>query len=139
MGSCSHSRTEQKVKLFMVTLVSTFVIAVPPSISEISGKTAMEGENLTLKCIAEGKPTPSITWTRLSDNSVVTMPLINISRHDEKNYRCTEDNGFKIPATRDVSIDVKCKCYIELTFESLNSLFSSLRNKTIFHWQMKAK
>ena len=99
----------------------------------------MEGENVTLKCIAEGKPTPSITWTRLSDNSVVTMPLINISRHDVKNYRCTADNGFKIPATRDISIDVKCKCYIELTLESLNSLFSSLRNKTIFHWQMKAK
>ena len=95
----------------------------------------MEGENVTLKCIAEGKPTPSITWTRLSDNSVVTMPLINISRHDVKNYRCTADNGFEIPATRDVSIDVKCKCYIELTFDSLNlmiSLFSSLRNKPFF-------
>ena len=122
MGSCSHSRTEQKVKLFMVIPVSTFVIAVPPSISEISGKTALEGENVTLKCIAEGKPTPSITWTRLSDNSVITMPLINISRYDVKNYRCTADNGFGTPATRDVSIDVKCKCYIELTFDSLNQI-----------------
>ena len=84
---------------------------------------------MTLKCIAKGKPTPSIAWTRLSDNSVITMPLINIRRHDVRNYRCTADNGVETPATRDVTIDVQCKCYIELTFDSLNqmiSLFSSL-------------
>ncbi|XP_044171636.1 fibroblast growth factor receptor 2-like [Acropora millepora] len=82
-------------------------LLAPPIISEIRGKTAMEGENVTLKCIAEGKPTPSIAWTRLSDNSVVTMPLINISRHDVRNYRCTADNGVQTPATRDVTIDVQ--------------------------------
>ena len=81
---------------------------------------------MTLKCIAEGKPTPSIAWTRLSDNSVITMPLIDISRHDVKNYRCTADNGVETPATRDVTIDVKCKCYIELTFDSLNQMISLL-------------
>ena len=101
----------------------TFAFAVPPSNTEITGNTSvMEGGNVDLNCSAKGKPKPSITWTRLSDNSVVTMPLINISRHDEKNYRCTADNGFKIPATRDVSIDVKCKCYIEFTFDSLNQM-----------------
>ena len=47
---------------------------------------------MTLKCLVEGKPTPIIAWTRLSDNSVVTMPLINISRHDVIDYRCTADN-----------------------------------------------
>ena len=107
----------------------TFIIAVPPSISEIGGQTAMEGDDVTLKCIAEGKPTPSIAWTRLSDNSVVTMPLINISRHDAMDYRCTADNGVETPAVRDVTIDVQCKCYIAFTpesFKQMKSLFSSL-------------
>ena len=63
-----------------------------------------------LKCLAEGKPTPSITWTRLSDNRTVTMPLINISRGDVMDYRCTADNGVGTPATRNVTIDVQCKC-----------------------------
>ena len=65
---------------------------------------------MTLKCIAEGKPTPSITWTRLSDNSVVTMPLINISRHDVRDYRCTAYNGVGTPDTREVTTDVQYKC-----------------------------
>ncbi|XP_015779885.1 PREDICTED: fibroblast growth factor receptor homolog 1-like [Acropora digitifera] len=82
-------------------------LVVPPSISQIGGKTAIEGDDVTLKCIAQGTPTPSITWKRLSDNSVVTMPLINISRHDAKDYRCTADNGVETPAIRDVTIDVQ--------------------------------
>ena len=90
-------------------------LSVPPSISEITGKTVIEGGNVTLKCLAKGKPTLSITWTRLSDNSVVTMPLINMSRHDVREYRSTADNGVGTPATRDVTIDVQCKCCNEQT------------------------
>ena len=64
---------------------------------------------MTLKCLAEGKPTPSITWTRLSDNRTVTMPVINISRHDVIVYRCTADNGVGSPAYEEVSVDVQCE------------------------------
>lgn len=71
---------------------------------------------MTLNCLAKGTPDPSITWTRLSDNIVVTMPLINISRQDVRDYRCTADNGVGTPAFREVSIDVKCKCSVELFF-----------------------
>ncbi|XP_067042529.1 hemicentin-1-like isoform X2 [Acropora muricata] len=82
-------------------------LLVKPRITEIAGKTVTEGDNVTLKCLAEGKPTPIITWTRLSDNSVVTMPLINISRRDVTLYRCTADNGVGTPATGHVVIDVQ--------------------------------
>lgn len=79
----------------------------PPSITEISGKTVTEGGNLTLKCLAVGKPAPSITWTRLSDNHTVTMPLIYISRYDAKDYRCTADNGVGTPAYKEISVNVQ--------------------------------
>ena len=86
------------------------LLLVRPSISNITGQNVREGANVTLKCFRDGYPEPTITWTRLSDNQTVTMPLINISRHDAKNYRCTADNGVRPPATRDVTIDVQCKC-----------------------------
>ena len=103
----------------------TFAIAVPPSIIEITGNTSvMEGGNVNLNCSAKGKPKPRISWTRLSDNSVVTMPLINITRHDVRDYRCTAENGVGTPSTRDVTIDVQCKYYVESTSEASNQLIS---------------
>ncbi|XP_067021800.1 fibroblast growth factor receptor-like isoform X3 [Acropora muricata] len=81
-------------------------LLVPASITEITGKTVIEGNNLTLKCLVEGEPKPRITWTRLSDNSIVIMPLNNFSRHDVRDYKCTADNGVGTPATRNITIDV---------------------------------
>ena len=84
---------------------------------------------MNLNCSAKGKPKPRITWTRLTDNSNVTMPLNNISRHDAGDYRCTAENGVGTPSTRGVTIDVRCKYYVEWTSESSDqivSLFSSL-------------
>ena len=85
--------------------------AVPPTIVEISGsQTVAEGGNVTLECLADGKPMPNITWTRLPDNSVVIMPLTDIRRQDAGKYRCTADNGIVSPANKDVWIVVQCKC-----------------------------
>ena len=75
--------------------------ALPPTIAEISGNQAVtEG----------GKPTPNITWTRLSDNSVTGMTLTDIRRQDAGKHRCTAVNGIESPATSDVSIVVHCEC-----------------------------
>ena len=113
----------------------TFDTAVSSSITNITGKSVREGENVTLKCLAEGKPKPTITWTRLSDNRIATMPLIHISRHDQKAYRCTANNDVGIPATREVSIDVQCKCFVYLPSESSSDiLIQIIVNKTIFKW-----
>ena len=81
---------------------------------KITGSTSViEGGNVNLNCSANGKPKPRITWTRLSDNSVVTMPLININRHDARDYRCTAENGVGTPSTRSVTIVVQCKYIVQ--------------------------
>ncbi|XP_067030288.1 protein amalgam-like isoform X2 [Acropora muricata] len=84
-------------------------LLVSPRITEISKKIvpAIEGGNVTLKCVAEGKPMPSVIWTRPFDNSVVTMPLVGISRHDVRDYRCTAQNGVGNPDIRNITIDVQ--------------------------------
>jgi len=81
----------------------------PPSISQISAnQTVNEGDDVTLICKGDGKPTPNITWTRLSDNSVVTFPL-TVSKQDKGGYRCTADNGIGDPARKNVFITVQYK------------------------------
>ena len=65
---------------------------------------------MSLNCTADGNPKPtSITWTRLSDNLSVNMPLQNISRQDQGGYRCTADNGVGSPVTKDTFITVHCE------------------------------
>lgn len=93
------------------------LFTVPPIITEITGTPAIEGTNVTLKCLAKGKPTPSIRWARLFDNLTVTMPLINIRREDAPAYRCTAHNGVGTSAFKDVSIDVLCECCQKVILE----------------------
>ncbi|XP_068685547.1 neural cell adhesion molecule 2-like isoform X1 [Montipora foliosa] len=82
----------------------------PPNIIAISAnQTVNEGNDLTLNCTASGNPLSNITWTRLLDNSVVTMPLTKIQRQDEGSYRCTANNSIGNPASRDVFITVYYK------------------------------
>ncbi|XP_068733596.1 angiopoietin-1 receptor-like isoform X2 [Montipora capricornis] len=86
----------------------------PPNIIGISAnQTVNEGNDLTLNCTAGGNPVSNITWTRLSDNRVVTMPLTKITRQHEGGYRCTANNGIGNPASKDVFITVFYPAYIE--------------------------
>ncbi|XP_067032058.1 fibroblast growth factor receptor 3-like isoform X2 [Acropora muricata] len=61
---------------------------------------------LTLNCSADGKPEPTITWTRVLDNTVVTMPLNIIGEKDIESYRCTAANGIGKPLSKDVFVNV---------------------------------
>ena len=66
-----------------------------------------ETDVVTLSCSAEGVPTPSITWTRVSDNSSLSFPLIITGKEDEGGYRCTADNGVGNLATQIVYVFVE--------------------------------
>ena len=61
---------------------------------------------VSLTCTADGNPAPNISWTRLSDNSVVTFPLIITGKQDEGAYRCTADNGVGSPDSRTIFVFV---------------------------------
>ncbi|XP_067052060.1 uncharacterized protein [Acropora muricata] len=82
-------------------------VLVQSQITNVSGETVSEGGNVTLKCLPEGNPLPSFTWTRLSDNSVVTMPLTNVRRQDAGEYRCIAVNGVGKPASKDAMLVVE--------------------------------
>lgn len=60
-----------------------FVIAVSPKITEISSDISInEGGNVSLTCIATGRPDPTITWRHISPKGKSqTSPQILCRRH----------------------------------------------------------
>ena len=68
-----------------------------------------QNDEVHLNCTADGHPAPTIVWTRLSNNSNVSMPLNIRGRKDQGGYRCTAYNGVGDPDTADVFITVQSK------------------------------
>ncbi|XP_067042620.1 lachesin-like isoform X3 [Acropora muricata] len=86
--------------------VQVDVVAPPSNIITSSDQNVIAPAELTLNCSADGKPKPTITWTRVSDNTAVTMPLTISSGKNGESFRCTADNGVGIPLTKDVYINI---------------------------------
>ena len=82
-----------------------------PEITSISdNQTLNKDDSVSLNCTADGYPTPTITWAKVSDNSSVSFPLIISGKQNEGLYRCTADNGIGSPATKEVFITVHREC-----------------------------
>ncbi|XP_076742100.1 neuronal cell adhesion molecule isoform X11 [Maylandia zebra] len=69
-----------------------------------SSKMVLRGDKLEMECIAEGLPTPHISWTKISGdlpskrtsflNYNKTLHIEDVSASDEGDYRCTAKNQF---------------------------------------------
>ena len=82
-----------------------------PEITAISvNQTVNKDESISLNCTADGYPTPTITWTKVSDNSTVSFPLMITGKQNEGLYKCTADNGIGSTAAKEVFITVHCEC-----------------------------
>ena len=71
--------------------------------------TLNESDALNPTCVADGNPTPNITWTRVSNNKAVSFPLIISGKQDEGGYRCTASNDVRSPDSRIVVVFVQSK------------------------------
>ncbi|XP_022807116.1 leucine-rich repeats and immunoglobulin-like domains protein 2 [Stylophora pistillata] len=89
------------------TEMATIDVQYAPTITNISGgQTVNKGDMVSLFCMAEGNPSPTMTWTKVADNSPVNFPMIICGSQDEGLYRCTAKNDVGSPVTRDVSMTV---------------------------------
>ena len=85
------------------------LVAAPSNIVTSGDQTIEAPAKLPLDCSADGIPKPTYTWTRVSDNTVVTMPLNITGGKDAGSYRCTAKNGVGIPVYQDVQVNVLCE------------------------------
>ncbi|XP_015751955.1 PREDICTED: fibroblast growth factor receptor 2-like isoform X3 [Acropora digitifera] len=105
---------EGAYKLTVVSTSATFIsneakVIVHSSPSNIisDDQTITSPAKLTLKCSADGKPTPTLFWTRVSDNTNVSMPLNITGGKNEESYRCTAYNGIGNPLSKVVKITIR--------------------------------
>ena len=100
------------------------VLIAPATITNVSSdKALLEGSDLQLFCIASGRPTPNITWVKITSSGGesdvlhrgTTWDFKNISRTDDGTYRCTARNGVGNPASHTLQVNVECK-YMICTF-----------------------
>ena len=81
-------------------------------------KSLWEGSDLQLICDAYGRPTPNITWVRItssgSESDVLhrgtTRGFKNISRTEAGTYRCIAYNGVGNPVNHTLRVYVECEC-----------------------------
>ena len=73
--------------------------------------TLNESNTLNATCVADGNPTPIITWLRVSDNKAVSFPLKISGKQDEGGYKCTASNGLGSPDSWIIHVFVQSKFY----------------------------
>ncbi|XP_009957822.1 PREDICTED: protein CEPU-1-like [Leptosomus discolor] len=95
------------------------VVAVSPKIIEISSDISInEGGNVSLTCIATGRPDPTITWRHISPKAVgfisedEYLEITGITREQSGEYECSASNDVAAPVVQRVKVTVNYPPYI---------------------------
>ncbi|XP_078010480.1 neuronal cell adhesion molecule isoform X19 [Phascolarctos cinereus] len=121
----NHTQTIQQKQPISVKVHSTkSYIERPPKLLTPEGQTSHKEELrenvLSLECIAEGLPTPSINWTKVDGELPVnrtfyknfkkTLNIIHVSEADSGKYKCTARNSLGF-VEHTISVTVKAAPY----------------------------
>nr|XP_020647633.1 neurotrimin-like isoform X4 [Pogona vitticeps] len=96
------------------------IVQVPPKIVEISSDISInEGGNVSLTCIATGRPDPTITWRHISPKGFLSedeyLEITGITREQSGEYECSASNDVATPVVRRVKVTVNYPPYISDT------------------------
>ncbi|RMC08830.1 hypothetical protein DUI87_15081 [Hirundo rustica rustica] len=94
------------------TMQVHLTVQVSPKIFRISSDiTVNEGSNVTLVCLATGKPEPSISWRHISPSakpfeSGQYLDIYGITRDQAGEYECSAENDVSVPDVKKVKVTV---------------------------------
>uniref|UniRef100_A0A5F8G8G1 Limbic system associated membrane protein n=1 Tax=Monodelphis domestica TaxID=13616 RepID=A0A5F8G8G1_MONDO len=102
-------QTQHQPKTSQVYLI----VQVPPKISNISSDvTVNEGSNVTLVCMANGRPEPVITWRHLTptgrefEGEEEYLEILGITREQSGKYECKAANEVSSADVKQVKVTV---------------------------------
>uniref|UniRef100_A0A3B4DG94 Ig-like domain-containing protein n=1 Tax=Pygocentrus nattereri TaxID=42514 RepID=A0A3B4DG94_PYGNA len=114
-------QTKQQSKTSQVYLI----VQVPANIYRVSEDiTVNEGSNVTLSCLANGRPDPSITWRLLNPSGEETLEvgeyleIYGIMRTQAGRYECKASNDVATPDVKYVNVVVNYPPFIKLAKSS---------------------
>ncbi|KAG1927810.1 limbic system-associated membrane protein [Pimephales promelas] len=108
-------QTKQQSKTSQVFLI----VQVPAIIYKVSEDiTVNEGSNVTLTCLANGRPDPSITWRLLNPSAEPLdvgeyLEISGIVRSQAGRYECKASNDVSTPDVKYVNVVVNYPPYIK--------------------------
>ncbi|KAL2093609.1 hypothetical protein ACEWY4_010921 [Coilia grayii] len=120
-----HTSTIQQKQPITVRVVNNVPTEErPPSfqvpLGRTSSKMVLRGQVLEMECIAEGLPTPEITWSKVSGdlptnqasflNFHKTLRITGVTEADSGQYRCTAKNSLGT-IHHDITVTVKAAPY----------------------------
>ncbi|KFM08869.1 Protein CEPU-1, partial [Aptenodytes forsteri] len=116
------------------------IVQVSPKITEISSDISInEGGNVSLTCIATGRPDPTITWRHISPKAVgfisedEYLEITGITREQSGEYECSASNDVAAPVVQRVKVTVnwrgKVREGIPQSWEDQGALEANVRGK----------
>ncbi|XP_030632957.1 limbic system-associated membrane protein [Chanos chanos] len=108
-------QTKQQPKTSQVYLI----VQVPPNIYKVSEDISVnEGSNVTLSCLANGRPDPSITWRLLNPSAEPLdgeeyLDISGIMRTQAGRYECKASNDVASPDVKYVNVVVNYPPFIK--------------------------
>ncbi len=98
-----------------------FYFSDPPTIKEATTSAAKSwiGQTVTLKCVSDGVPTPTLTWYKPDGSQIkrvtATQNTVNVKMNVDQDfggYKCDADNGLASADFKIVKIQQISKCYL---------------------------
>ena len=96
-----------------------FLFSDPPTIQEASAATDKSwiGQTVTLKCVSDGVPTPTLTWYKPNGNKIkkvtATQNTVNVQMNMDQDFgghKCDADNGLTPADYKIVKIEQISRC-----------------------------